>query len=299
MATYTVFYSWQSDHDKDCHHYLIRDAAKAALKKLGRDESFIESPRLDHDTQNLPGTPAIADAIYHKIDQCSVFIADITFVGQKWADKDNNDALVSNPNVLTELGYAASRIGWERIILVMNTHYGPPERLPFDLQQHRRFPIVYKLASAEKAATKEAESKLTESLRLAIKAAADDELRIAKDTLAKLDVSSIRICLRHGLQEYFAIPPCENLNVRLARIDETGAIARLLDHGMLIAKYAHRAVNYSYEWTYLGQRVIKLLDITASVQEASVDLGTLIGTSDVVAPLVDNMNFAIATSSGQ
>jgi sporulation protein YlmC with PRC-barrel domain len=42
-----------------------------------------------------------------------------------------------NPNVLIELGYAVSAIGWDRIIMVCNTHYGKLEDLPFDINRHR------------------------------------------------------------------------------------------------------------------------------------------------------------------
>jgi hypothetical protein len=42
-----------------------------------------------------------------------------------------------NPNVLLELGYAISQLGWDRILLVENTAFGSPERLPFDLRARR------------------------------------------------------------------------------------------------------------------------------------------------------------------
>lgn len=47
-----------------------------------------------------------------------------------------------SPNVLVELGYAIARLGWDRIILVMNIEFGPAERLPFDLRS-RRFPTTF------------------------------------------------------------------------------------------------------------------------------------------------------------
>ncbi len=50
-----------------------------------------------------------------------------------------------NPNVLLELGYAAAKLGWDRLVLVMNTNYGHPEELPFDLR-NRRFPLTFKIA---------------------------------------------------------------------------------------------------------------------------------------------------------
>lgn len=39
-----------------------------------------------------------------------------------------------NPNVLVELGYAAHSLGWDRIIVVVNTAHGAIEELPFDFR---------------------------------------------------------------------------------------------------------------------------------------------------------------------
>jgi hypothetical protein len=49
-----------------------------------------------------------------------------------------------NPNVLLELGYAIKALGWERIVLVMNTEFGEPTVLPFDLRSRRI--TTYKVA---------------------------------------------------------------------------------------------------------------------------------------------------------
>ena len=40
-----------------------------------------------------------------------------------------------NANVLIELGFAASKIGWERVILVFNSSEYSIEQLPFDIRQ--------------------------------------------------------------------------------------------------------------------------------------------------------------------
>ena len=50
--------------------------------------------------------------------------------------------LVPNPNVMGEYGYALSQKGTRRILLAMNTAFGPPEQLPFDLS-HLRHPTTY------------------------------------------------------------------------------------------------------------------------------------------------------------
>ena len=53
------------------------------------------------------------------------------------ADKCACTRLTPNPNVITELGYAAGTIGMDRIIGVLNEATGPIEKLPFDLPRRR------------------------------------------------------------------------------------------------------------------------------------------------------------------
>jgi hypothetical protein len=54
---FTIFYAWQSDRPENTHRYLIREAAKEAVKRIARDVDVEDSPRLDHDTKDVPGTP--------------------------------------------------------------------------------------------------------------------------------------------------------------------------------------------------------------------------------------------------
>jgi hypothetical protein len=89
-----------------------------------------ESPRVDQDTQGLPGAPSIPQAIMEKIDACQAFVADV-FLCYTTVDGTQGP----NPNVAYELGYAVARLRWDRIILVVNTEFGPIEKLPFDLEK--------------------------------------------------------------------------------------------------------------------------------------------------------------------
>ncbi len=84
-------------------------------------------------------------AYFRKIDQCGLFLADVGFVAVI-APKDPHKRAkrLPNANVVLELGYAAARVGWNRVILVMNLEYGPPEDLIFDLR-HQRFPVTFKV----------------------------------------------------------------------------------------------------------------------------------------------------------
>ena len=115
MDELTLFYAWQSDTSEKGNRYLIRDAAKNALKRIGRDADVEESPRLDSDTQNVAGTPEIANTIFNKIDSCGIFLADVTFVGAT-TPATGDPKMLPNPNVLLELGYATSKVGWDHCL---------------------------------------------------------------------------------------------------------------------------------------------------------------------------------------
>jgi hypothetical protein len=139
-----VFYSWQSDTVEAANRYFIRDALSAATKKLQWDLE------VDEATRGVPGSPVIFEAILAKVNRCAVFVADLTICG-----KYTNDKSTPNPNVLVEYGYSLRAVGDDRIITVLNRHYGGPERLPFDLKT-RGVKVIYELGpdlSAEKRKT--------------------------------------------------------------------------------------------------------------------------------------------------
>jgi hypothetical protein len=131
----TIFYSWQSDLPSKINRGFIREALSIAIREVTKDLSLYEDPRLDQDTQGIPGSPEIVNSILTKIDSCSMFIADLTLARQG----------IPNPNVLIEYGYALKAKGHECIIGVMNDAFGLPDNLPFDLKA-RRWPIRYHLA---------------------------------------------------------------------------------------------------------------------------------------------------------
>lgn len=157
MST-TIFYSWQSDLDAKLNRFFIRDSLKAALKMLRHEPEYGESVRLDSDTSGVPGTPDIASTIFEKIDNSSVFVADISYC----ASDDATGKKFPNSNVMIELGYALAKISDIGVLNVMNTAYGKPDNLPFDLK-HKRWPIQYELTN-EIYADKEKKEKVKERL---------------------------------------------------------------------------------------------------------------------------------------
>ena len=149
-----IFYSWQSDLPNSKTRGFIQDCIDAAIKHLA-DIVFIEA---DRDTQGELGSPDIVETIFSKIDECDLFIADVSIVNKYNAVDDNGKKskaikLSPNPNVLLELGYAAKTLTWERVVCIMNTDYGKVGELPFDLE-HRR-PLQYSLDGQKKSEVRE------------------------------------------------------------------------------------------------------------------------------------------------
>jgi hypothetical protein len=155
-----VFYSWQSDRLNSTNRGLIQDALEGAIKDLKEDAEIAVEPVIDRDTMGVAGSPDIGLTILAKIDAAVAFIGDVSFVATDVADDP-----VPNPNVLIELGYAMKALGHGRIVMVMNTAFGPPEKLPFDLRQKRT--VTYHLPEgAEKAPVrKELRGRLTVAIK--------------------------------------------------------------------------------------------------------------------------------------
>jgi hypothetical protein len=157
-----IFYSWQNDLEGKHNRGFIKDALEKVVRQLNVELSIEEPERqvtLDHDTKGVPGTPDLANTIFDKIAESAVFVADVSFI----AERAENNKKVSNPNVLIELGYAFSKLGSDRVVCVMNTAYGKPDDLPFDLK-HKRHPVQYSSAGDLKVA----KEGLVKSLKAAI-----------------------------------------------------------------------------------------------------------------------------------
>jgi hypothetical protein len=133
----TVFYSWQSDLPNGTNRTLIERALNKAIESARGEASLQVELNLDRDTQDIAGTPEIANTIFEKIKAAQIFVADVSII-----NSGTQGRACPNPNVLIELGYAACHLGWENIICVFNTAYGRIEDLPFDLR-HRRILTYY------------------------------------------------------------------------------------------------------------------------------------------------------------
>ena len=198
----SVFYSWQSDLPNKTNRSFIHKCLLKALELIYSEHKIISEFVIESDSRDETGTPELASTLFSKIDKCDIFISDISII-----NKDLPGRKLCNPNVLIELGYASSKIGWEKILCVFNLEYGKIENLPFDIR-HRK-PIVYKST----------ENKLTNVLISNIKAIIENHISNKKYFLSvkkeiDLSVQAIMIDLTKLL--YFReVPKCYNYNLIL------------------------------------------------------------------------------------
>lgn len=115
-----LFYSWQSDIPENTA--IMRKVLQKICKELNIEYT--------EDTRDEAGGDLIIDVILKKIDNSTIFLGDLTIVGQ-----DMNGDPLSNSNVCYELGYAEARLGRKNLIYVFNEEFGSYKRLPFDLGQ--------------------------------------------------------------------------------------------------------------------------------------------------------------------
>jgi hypothetical protein len=156
-----VFYSWQSDLPNATNRSFIQQALENVARAITADKTIEVEAAIDRDTQGVPGAPDIAKTILEKIGTSDVVVADVSIIGGT-----PDGRRTPNPNVLIELGYALCSLGPERVLLVLNTAYGRPELLPFDLKMRRV--VTYNMpesVSDRAGERKSLEAKLNEAVR--------------------------------------------------------------------------------------------------------------------------------------
>lgn len=185
----TVFWSWQSDLPAATTKDFIKKALSQALEKVAEELELEVADRLelDHDTKGEAGLVEIVSTIFRKIDDCQIFVADVTPVAEITTDTAMKK--IPNPNVMIELGYAIREVGPQRVITVANLAFGgKPEELPFDLR-HRRGAITYHLNEKDPA-IEQVQKDLVKQLVAAIKTnlAAPREDQLIRNPMPALSV---------------------------------------------------------------------------------------------------------------
>lgn len=147
-----VFFSWQSDTSAKTNRNVISDCLRDICKK----NNLI----FDEATAERCGSPDIARTIEEKIRSADIFIADATIINTETKSKPT-----PNPNVLFELGIAQAILGWDRIILIVNTAYAPINELPFDIKSHRALNYSLSTQDAEDLSNKKKSMLIYDSLK--------------------------------------------------------------------------------------------------------------------------------------
>lgn len=127
-----IFYSWQSDSDRNTNQRAIRNALEKAQDVVNKEDKY--NLTIDEATRETPGSDDITKTILEKIRHSHIFVADVSLI-------NSNDAAsprkTPNPNVIYELGYATALLGAQRVVLIFNTASGKTEDLPFDIRGRR------------------------------------------------------------------------------------------------------------------------------------------------------------------
>ena len=131
-----IFYSWQSD-DRDTKKF-IKKCLRKAIGFISSDPILDFRPTLDDSTKGKMGAVEIPATIMKKIDECDVFVADLSYVGEY----DNRK--IVNQNVLYELGYMIGKKTADKVIMLFNNDLGEIKDLPFDISHRRVTPFSIK-----------------------------------------------------------------------------------------------------------------------------------------------------------
>lgn len=206
MGKFKIFYSWQSDLPGNKTRNFIRECIDEAIE-LAEESEAIEAER-DEATKGTTGSPNIVTTLFSKIDNCDLFIADVSLC---YTCDTKGEKKSPNPNVLLELGYAVKRLGWERVICLCNKDFG--NEYPFDIAHNRITPF-----SLEGKSKKEVMSEITKVIFVNIRdirkrrplakageathvlGTYDFEERVVKETLIPIDIKQNEGYLFHNAE---------------------------------------------------------------------------------------------------
>lgn len=134
---YTIFFSWQSD-TKRKETEIIEQALNQAVQSLEHNYGY--KIIIDHSTLGDSGMPNITQTIMRKIDECDIFLCDLTPIQKFEKDAVGGKIITKqlpNPNVLVELGYAMSAVGIDYIIPLAHKGDWLDFEMPFDINHNK------------------------------------------------------------------------------------------------------------------------------------------------------------------
>jgi hypothetical protein len=183
MNDTTIFYSWQSDNKNT--KSFINESLTTAIKDLSGNNTLDKAPRLDKDTQGTVGSPNIVSTIKDKIDNCGIFVADVSIV-----DESKGGRKLVNQNVMFELGYAIAKHSELNVVMLFNTDLGDPKDLPFDISHHRV--LQFSIKDDDKNGTK-LKAKLVGALTAHLNSLAEQEVSQVERTLDDVQLLIMKV----------------------------------------------------------------------------------------------------------
>lgn len=184
--SYKIFFAYQTDSEDKFNKGFIHQASQNAIDKLKLEGYKIE---FDYGFKKTPGTTFLIGEMLKKNDDADMVLVDLTltssknwffakkrsFFGKTFAYFNSEiDKLSPNPNVLLETGYAWSKKGQYRTLIVMNTAFGNPEELPVDFKGFR-WGITYTLDENNYKDRKRIREELSSDLYKAFKSSINSE----------------------------------------------------------------------------------------------------------------------------
>lgn len=252
--SFTIFWSWQSDTRAACNRTLIGDAINQAVDRIRSSRPSL-NVTIYESTEGVSGLPSITDTILERIKTSNVFIADLTLTGT--ISNSEGVKKTPNPNVLLELGFAAANLGWNNIISVMNTYFGVPEELPFDLR-YRRYGVNYNSdpLDSDRSIIR---NTLSQNIERSVLSTVDHQEQQISNLVRKFDKNCLTLLHNHANDDYFSSP-----NEVPGNIDDQNnlllyqyGITRLLDLGLIWTEFNQERRQYAYYWTYMGTLILE------------------------------------------
>jgi nucleoside 2-deoxyribosyltransferase len=133
MEKIKIFYAFSNNDDMEIQRKLY----DGIFVKLNNTHKYYVYDT-EENSENQNGIYRIDQGIFNKIDECDLFIADVT--PESAIDSENIDGkgvitrYKYNPNMMCELGYALAKLKPEQIITFYNTEKIDPVDLPFNIK---------------------------------------------------------------------------------------------------------------------------------------------------------------------
>lgn len=130
MRHYRLFQAWQNQ-DREYTDFITKTIQRVVEIEQSKD---IEIEVVRYPAQDEAGSPDVVDMVWEQIANSDLFVGDLTGITQV------GDHIVSNPNVMYEVGIADAVLGEKRVILLCSTETDI-SKLAFDINHKRISPL--------------------------------------------------------------------------------------------------------------------------------------------------------------